>query len=72
LASDEIVCNLEMTLPDSLFKKPIIQAKVVIPNNAVTPEALNAEVLLNTKDLLEKGTGLRVELVSVVEKEVPP
>lgn len=72
LESDEVLISLCLELPDALFKKPIVQARVQIGDGAVTPAEISAEVLLNTKELIERGTGLRVELVPVVLQENRP
>jgi len=68
LRDDEIMLSLSLRLPDSLFKKPIIEAKIEIPEDAVTPAALDAEVLASAREALEKVIGMRVELVPVLPK----
>lgn len=66
LSKDEVAIKLDIRVPDALFKRPQIQAKVVIPEDAVTAPVLNATVLDNVREALQQQTGLDVS-VSLVE-----
>lgn len=56
---DEIAVCLQLEIPDELFRRPIIDAKLEvkdIPNNAYNPE-----VVINTADLIEQQTGAKIQ-----------
>ncbi len=66
LGWDNIAMQIELDVPDELFRRPTIQAKLIIkdiPNNAYDPE-----IIINTKELIEQQTGARIEM-SVVHEE---
>lgn len=65
----EVAITLNVKVPATLFTKPQIQATVSIPENAVTPPVLNAEVLDNVREVLEQRTGMdiSVRLVEAVK-----
>lgn len=66
LSKDEVAIKLDICVPDALFKRPQIQAKVVVPEDAVTAPVLNAAVLDNVREVLQQQTGMDVS-VSLVE-----
>jgi hypothetical protein len=66
LKSDEIAIKLCIDVPDALFKRPQLQASITIPESAVTPTVVNAEVLDNIREVLSQQTGLDVTVNLVV------
>ena len=68
LAMDEIAIRLELVLPNSLFKKPLIEGIIVVDEKAVTPLNLTPEILINTAQMIEQSTGMKIQL-SVVEPQ---
>lgn len=64
---DEIAVCLRMEIPDELFKRPVIEAKLEvkdIPNNAYNPE-----IVVNTAELIEQQTGAKINFMVVREEE---
>lgn len=58
LGWDEIACKINLNVPDELFKRPHIEATLKIediPNNAYNPD-----IVINTKELIEQQTGVKV------------
>jgi hypothetical protein len=68
LNADEIAIHLLMEIPDILFERPTIEARVVVPNEAVPPLRLDAEVLQQVDDAIRSATGLQV-ILSVAPPE---
>lgn len=66
LDSDEIAMMLDITLPDALFRKPRLEARIDIPEEAGQPEVITSEVVENVKEAIESATGLTIS-VNVVE-----
>ena len=64
---NEIAINMLVSLPDLLFKRPLLSANVVVGDGAVSPVEISSEILINTAQLIEQQTGLKVEL-SVVDQ----
>lgn len=52
---------LTVEIPDSLFIRPTINAKLIVPDEVPTPPVVTAETLATVQDAFD-GAGLRVEL----------
>ena len=65
---DEISICLELNLPDELFRKPRLEAKIDIPKEAAGPDVLSSEVVENVKEAIEKSTGLTFS-INVIQNE---
>jgi len=64
---DEIAVRLCLEIPDDLFRRPIIDAKLEVkdvPNNAYNPE-----IVINTADLIEQQTGAKINFRVVREEK---
>jgi hypothetical protein len=74
LQADEIAIYLDVRLPDALFVKPTLQATVTVKDEAVTPEILTPDIVVNTAAAIEKATGMKVEIRVVPQEKavVPP
>lgn len=55
-----ISCNLE--LPDALFKKPSMEATIIIPDEAALPQIITAETANNIKEAIEQAAGINVRI----------
>lgn len=66
LASNEIAVKVSIEVPDEIFEKPMLQAKVTIPKEAVSKPVINAEVIDNVESIIKQNTGFEVKL-EVVE-----
>jgi hypothetical protein len=69
LAKDEIALKISVEVPDALFNRPQLQAKITIPESAVTAPVVDAQVLDNVREILQQQTGLDVS-VSLVSPTV--
>lgn len=65
LEIDEVAIKLDLVLPSSLFVRPRFQATVKVSEDAVRTQVIAPEVLVQTKDLIEQQTGLRIDLKAV-------
>jgi len=68
IAWDEISILLEINLPDELFRRPRLEAKIDIPKEAVGPDVLSSEVVENVQEAIEKATGLTFS-INVIKEE---
>lgn len=68
LAFDEIAILFNVELPDALFKKPALEATLVIPKEAAMPQHIEADVVANVQEAIQTATGLKVQL-SVIQPE---
>jgi len=50
---DEISIFLEINLPNELFSRPRLKAKIDIPEDAVAPELISTKVIENVKEAIE-------------------
>src|SRR5579859_5666037 len=62
LEAGEVAIKLNVTVPETLFKRPQLQASVTIPESAVTPPVLDAQVLDNVREVLEQQTGMDISV----------
>ena len=68
LSWNEVSILLDINLPDGLFNRPRLEAKIDIPEDAVGPETLTSEVIENVKDAIEHNTGLTFS-INVIKEE---
>lgn len=66
---DEISILLELNIPDALFDRPRLEAKIDIPKEAVGPDLININVIENVKEAIEQAVGLDFS-INVVKNEV--
>ncbi len=64
---NEIAIQIALEIPDELFRRPIISARIEVkdvPNNVYEPE-----IIINTKELIEQQTGAKINFTVVYEEE---
>ena len=59
LQNDEILVKLGMLIPRELFEKPLIEATIRIQD--ILKTEFNPDVILNTKELIEEQTGVKID-----------
>ena len=64
---NEISMKLDISLPDSLFQKPYLEASITIPEEAAVPSLITSEVVENVKEAINMSTELELN-VSVIPK----
>lgn len=69
LKSNEIAVKIKLALPSALFTKPTLQANITIDNNKVTPSVVNAEVMENITEIIEKQLGIEMK-INLVEPQM--
>lgn len=55
---DEVSIMLEVDIPDAMFKRPRLEAKITVPDEAAAAETINASVSDNVQEAIEQATGL--------------
>lgn len=70
LNSGEVAIRLDLSLPGALFVKPMLEAKVIVPEDRVTPMVLEAQVIENVREAIAQQTGMHVT-VALVEAAKP-
>lgn len=66
VSSNERVLKLQVTLPKAIFQTPTLEAKVIIPEDAVSKPLIDASVIDNVREVIQQQTGMAVT-ISVVE-----
>ena len=70
LKFNELAMKLRIEIPDELFIRPTIDAKLKVEDVPATE--FNPEVIVNTKELIEQQTGAKIDMTVVHEyQEVP-
>lgn len=59
---DEVAVKITLDLPDSLFERPQIEARIEIPKDSVTPPKVDAEVQDNIAEVLTSQLGMKVHV----------
>lgn len=62
LAYNEVAIAVTLQLPNSLFQKPQLNASIVVPDEAVAPQTIQADMADNIREAIETATGLEVKL----------
>ncbi len=68
LASGEVAIKLTIGVPDALFQRPQLHARITVPESAVSKPVIDATVLDNIKESLTQQFGLDVQ-VALVEND---
>ena len=55
---NEVAIRLEIDLPDALFQKPRLEAKITVPDEAAVTGIINAVVADNVQEAIEQAPGL--------------
>ena len=63
---DEVAVLLEIELPDALFQRPRLEAKITVPDEAARSDTIQAVVADNVQEAIEQATRLTFS-VAVVE-----
>lgn len=66
---NEISIQMNLVLPDALFKKPQLSANITIPDEAAISKMIEAEVRDNVKEAIEQVTGMEVKLNLIVQEQ---
>ena len=62
LQFNEIAVQVNLEVPDQLFRKPVVSADIVVPEDAVQTPEISAEVTENIKEAIETATGVEVKI----------
>lgn len=73
LESHEVAVQLNLEVPEELFRKPRLEASITIPAEGITPPPINAEVIDNIREIISKeiGVDLSVALVEPTNDQQP-
>ena len=58
---DEVAMKINLDIPDVLFQRPHIEAKIIVDPEKIQPNQINPDLILNTKDLIEQQTGAKID-----------
>ena len=65
---NEIAVKVSLDIPDELFKRLILEAKIEVGKDIV-PKPQPVELILNTKELIEESTGAKINFKVVPYEE---
>lgn len=65
---NEISIQMNLILPDALFRKPQLSANITIPDEAAVSKVISADVQDNVKEAIEQATGMEVKLNLIVQQ----
>lgn len=68
LAGNQIAVRLRLEIPDELFTRPILEAKMAIPKEAVPMVTITPEITTDIERIIKQSTGLTMN-VGIVEHE---
>ena len=70
LQANEITMMVALELPSKLFERPQLQASISVPESAVSPTVITAQVADNIKESVKAATGLDLKItVSAAEEK---
>lgn len=65
---DEISLKVSVTVPEELFKRPALQADIIIPKEAGVTSPISVEVIDNMRDAIRQATNLELNIKTVAEE----
>lgn len=68
LKGNQVSLRLQITIPDAVFKRPQLEASLVVPDTAIAPLNISPEMTDNISKIVKETTGLTIA-VKVVEHE---
>lgn len=68
MAGNEFAVKLVLDVPDALFSRPILVAKMAISKEAIPKSSITPTITDNVEKLIKEATGLEMR-VSIVEHE---
>lgn len=69
LKGNEVALRLQMNLPEALFKRPTLIAKMTIPDEVVPQVDISPEVTANIEEIIKNSTGLTMSVQVVPFEE---
>lgn len=68
LEGNEISLRLELDIPDAVFQRPQLEARMTIPDTAVKDINITPDITDNISQIIKEATGLTM-VVSVIKQE---
>ncbi|MFZ5737690.1 MAG: hypothetical protein ACOY6K_12500 [Pseudomonadota bacterium] len=62
LDSGEVAIKVTAELPDALFRKPLLEAKISVPVDKVSPATIDASVADNITDIVRQNLGIDLQI----------
>ncbi|PPQ42119.1 hypothetical protein [Rhodopseudomonas palustris] len=62
LDSGEVAIKVTAELPDALFRKPLLEAKITVPADKVSPAKIDASVADNITDVVRQNLGIDLQI----------
>jgi hypothetical protein len=59
---DEISVKIDLVLPDTLFTKPQLSAKIDVPESDIKQHDISIDVIDNIKESIQQHTGLPIKI----------
>lgn len=66
--ADEVAIKCDLQVPEALFERPALSARIAVPDEAVPSTEINMELASNIQDLVQQHLGLTLQ-VGVEEPE---
>lgn len=68
LSGNEIALRLRLDIPDAMFERPVFEAKMAVPKEAIPKTSITPEITDNIERIVKEQTGLNIT-VALVEHE---
>lgn len=59
---NEVCFELNLEIPNEMFKKPLLTADIKIPKDAINAPVIEADVIQNIEDAILENAGIEVRL----------
>jgi len=69
VSRDEVAVKISVDLPVSLFQRTSLEARISVPEHAVTPLEISMEAMDNIAEMIAQNTGFDVKLMPVDGRE---
>jgi hypothetical protein len=69
LKPGEVAIKLHINLPEALFEKPTLHAKITVDKGSVVSRSVDLEVVNNITELMQEQYGIRLEIENVSSEQ---
>lgn len=71
LAAGEVAMRVTCDLPDALFERPLLSAKITIPKDKVLPAMIDASVADNIAEIVRQNLGVDLKITIDLPPQSP-
>jgi hypothetical protein len=69
MAGNEVALRLELNIPDKLFQRPVLEARMSLPAESIPSTKITPKIVDNIEKIVKEATGLNIAVNLVAHPE---